>query len=232
MTNKENTYIVVGCKTWNKRIFDEIISQYPGKWLYYDTTKPLSDKFLKKYTPRYIFFLHWSLLVPDRITENYECVCFHMTDVPYGRGGSPLQNLITHGHDKTKLTALRMVHDLDAGPVYLKYDLYLNGSAEEVYIRATHLAAKMIKEIIINEPIPKQQSGKVVLFKRRKPNQSKISHIPSLEAVYDFIRMLDAEGYPKAFLDYKGYRFEFHRASLYDGRIASDVIITKNEETK
>ncbi len=24
----------------------------------------------------------------------FECVCFHMTDVPYGRGGSPLQNLI------------------------------------------------------------------------------------------------------------------------------------------
>jgi len=37
-----------------------------------------------------------------------------MTDVPYGRGGSPLQNLIVRGHTETKLTALRCVRDLDA----------------------------------------------------------------------------------------------------------------------
>jgi methionyl-tRNA formyltransferase len=38
--------------------------------------------------------------------------------------------------------------------------------------------------------------------------------------------MLDAEGYPRAFLEYAGFRYEFSRAALYDGRIIADVKIT------
>lgn len=38
--------------------------------------------------------------------------------------------------------------------------------------------------------------------------------------------MLDAEGYPRAFLSHAGYRFEFSRSALYDGRIVADVQIT------
>jgi len=55
-----------------------------------------------------------------------------MTYMPYGRGGSPLQNLIVRGYRHTKLTALRMVEEFDAGPVYLKEDLCLEGNAEEI----------------------------------------------------------------------------------------------------
>jgi methionyl-tRNA formyltransferase len=43
--------------------------------------------------------------------------------------------------------------------------------------------------------------------------------------------MLDAEGYPKAFIDVKGFRYEFRRASLKDGRIVADVVITPKEES-
>jgi methionyl-tRNA formyltransferase len=38
--------------------------------------------------------------------------------------------------------------------------------------------------------------------------------------------MLDAEGYPKAYLEQAGFRYEFSRAALYDGRIVADVVIT------
>jgi methionyl-tRNA formyltransferase len=40
------------------------------------------------------------------------------------------------------------------------------------------------------------------------------------------IRMLDADGYPRAFLNYSGFRFEFSRSALYDGRVVADVRIT------
>ena len=117
-----------------------------------------------------------------------------MTDVPYGRGGSPLQNLIIRGHSHTKLTALRMTDDFDAGPIYLKENLSLEGNAEEIYIRATYLAARMIKHIIRKRSKPTPQTGKVIIFQRRRPEQSEIPQLPTLEALYDFIRMLDAEG--------------------------------------
>ena len=180
--------------------------------------------------PRYIFFLHWSWMVPAEIVNKYECVCFHMTDVPYGRGGSPLQNLILRGHENTRLTALKMVEELDAGPVYLKEDLYIgSGSAEDIYIRTTYKAAEMIKRITLEEPESVPQEGKVTIFQRRQPEESEIPDLKSLQQLHDFIRMLDAEGYPKAFLNYRGFRFEFSRSALEGGRIVAETTITKDE---
>lgn len=232
MTN-EGKYIVVGAKAWNRKVFDDVVVHYPGEWHFIGERKSLTVEAITAIDPRYIFFLHWSWKVPAEIFSNYECVCFHMTDVPYGRGGSPLQNLIVRGHRKTKLTALRMVEDFDAGPVYLKRELCLEGNAEEIYIRASYLSAKMIGYIIEEEPVPQSQEGKPTIFKRRKPHQSKIPSLSDMQDLYDFIRMLDAEGYPKAFLEHEGFCYEFSRVSFYDGRLVADVKITPlTEETR
>jgi methionyl-tRNA formyltransferase len=102
----------------------------------------------------------------------------------------------------------------------------LEGNAEEIYIRASYLSAQMIRRIIEGQPVPQPQVGAPVIFKRRKPHESRIPELPSLQALHDFIRMLDAEGYPQAFLEYAGFRYEFSRAGLYDGRILADVKIT------
>lgn len=228
--HQDKIYIVAGSKPWNRRIFNELLTKHPGEWHFLNRRDQLTFSNLVSLNPRFIFFLHWSWLVPDPIIETYECVCFHMTDVPYGRGGSPLQNLIVQGHKQTKLTALRMVPEIDAGPVYMKRDLSLEGNAEEIYIRSTYLSAEMIKEIIQNQPPAVPQSGEVVMFKRRTADQSKISKLNSLTTLYDFIRMLDAEAYPKAFINYNGFRYEFTGANLYDGRIVADVKITTIED--
>jgi methionyl-tRNA formyltransferase len=235
-TQREPTYLVLGCKAWNLRIFKDTLQNLPGRWRYVGSPAEFSSGLVDEISPRYIFFLHWSWKVPDDVVDRYECVCFHMTDVPYGRGGSPLQNLIVRGHRETKLTALRMSREFDAGPVYMKRLLSLEGGAEEIYWRAARLSAEMIQSIIQREPRPVEQRGEVVNFKRRKPEESEVgksTSLPgSLEELYDFIRMLDAEGYPRAFLEQAGFRFEFSRAALYDGRIVADVKITRAEKPR
>jgi methionyl-tRNA formyltransferase len=211
------TYLVVGYKPWNLRIFEESISKFPGQWHYIQDHKQLTAEKINVIAPRYIFFLHWSWKVPAEIINRYDCVCFHMTDVPYGRGGSPLQNLIVRGHKTTKLTALKMVDEMDAGPVYFKEDLSIEkGSAEEIYIRATYKEAEMIKRIISEEMEP-------------VPEESEIPELDGPEQLYDFIRMLDAEGYPRAFLKSKGYRLEFSKAQIIDGRVTADVEIFEDK---
>ena len=226
MTQLSQRYIVVGCKSWNRRVFDGTLSRLAGDWHYVGERQELSLAYIRELRPRYVFFLHWSWKVPEEILEEVECVCFHMTDVPYGRGGSPLQNLIVRGHRETRLTALRMTSELDAGPVYLKRSLSLEGGAEEIYLRASALSAEMIQQIAQDEVPSLPQTGVAVNFKRRKPEESQIAKLDSLEQLHDFIRMLDAEGYPRAFLSHNGYRFEFSRSALYDGRIVADVHIT------
>ena len=223
---KEISYIVAGAKPWNKRIFYELKSCFTGKWRFCSVPDELTEQLDQIAKPRFIFFLHWSWKVSLQIIDNYECVCFHMTDVPYGRGGSPLQNLISRNHRSTKLAALRMIKDFDAGPVYLKKDLSLEGNAEEIYIRATYLSFSMMKQIIEQSIRPTPQAGKPVVFKRRGPQESRIPESLNLQSLYDFMRMLDAEGYPKAFLEMNGFRYEFSRAGFYNGRIVADVNIT------
>ena len=56
-----------------------------------------------------------------------------MTDLPYGRGGSPLQNLIVRGWKETKVLALKVVEELDAGPIYYKKRLAYMGR-QKIYI--------------------------------------------------------------------------------------------------
>ena len=148
-----------------------------------------------------IFFPHWSYIIPAEIYDNYECVIFHMTDLPFGRGGSPLQNLIVRGIYETQISALRCVKELDAGPIYMKRPLSLYGTAQEIYMRANQIIEDMIVSILLEQPQPQAQQGEIVIFKRRKQSESNIKSLETLEKVHNYIRMLDAEGYPKAFLE-------------------------------
>jgi methionyl-tRNA formyltransferase len=145
-----------------------------------------------------------------------------MTDLPYGRGGSPLQNLIVRGHTETKISALRVVKELDAGSIYLKKDLSLSGSADEIFNRANTAIEGMISEIISKNIEPKPQEGEIVKFKRRKPEDGNIGELEDLEKAFDYIRMLDAEGYPHAFIETANLKFEFTNANYNP----NDEIIT------
>jgi len=100
-----------------------------------------------------------------------------MTDLPYGRGGSPLQNLIANNVEKTKISAIRVGEDLDTGKIYLKEDLDISlGSAEELFIKISgKVFNKMIPAIMEENIEPYEQQGEVVTFKRRKPEQSELS---------------------------------------------------------
>jgi len=154
-----------------------------------------------------------------------------MTDVPYGRGGTPLQNLILRGHEATVLTALRMCDELDAGPVYLKRPLSLAGCAEDIFRRAADLVYDMIGEIIDRQPVPTPQIGEPVIFRRRTPEESELPTNATVKSLYDFIRMLDAPTYPKAFLRSGNFRLEFDHARFDGTSIEARVTVRVMTET-
>jgi len=213
----------------NRIIFRSLKDHFNSNDFHFIENKhELNIDLLKEIDPKYIFFPHWSYIIPEEIFHNFECIVFHMTDLPFGRGGSPLQNLISRGITHTKISAIKVVKEVDAGPVYLKKELCLNGNAEEVFLRASKIISTMIEKIIEKNPIPQDQQGDPVLFIRRKPEMSNIENLKQLEQLYDQIRMLDADGYPKAFFENDNFRFEFSRASYKsDNSIIADVRIFK-----
>ena len=90
----------------------------------------------------------------------------------------------------------------------------------------------MIISIINDRPEPKEQSGEPVAFKRRNERDGDIAALVTLEQVNDFIRMLDADGYPRAFLESENLRFEFSRSSIRADHIIADVIIKRKSDEK
>ena len=220
--------IILSKKPWNSKLIAGLKEKCGGEWLLITDKKDFIFDNLKELDPKRIFIPHWSYIIKKEIYENFECIVFHMTDLPYGRGGSPLQNLISRRHKDTVVTALKVDKGIDTGDIYLKSPLSLNGNAEEIFIRANAVIYDMIMEIHEKNIQPKSQKGIPVEFKRRTPEMSDISDLISIESLFDQVRMLDAEGYPHAYLENEHFRFEFTRASLKsDETIIADVRIFK-----
>ncbi|MFH1772642.1 MAG: methionyl-tRNA formyltransferase [Candidatus Omnitrophota bacterium] len=225
--SKADKIIIATIKSWNINNAKGFCAHYPGiNARLITNNKRLSYKTVSSFKPRYIFLPHWSWMIDEKIYKNYECVLFHLGDLPFARGGSPLQNLIERGYKKTKITAFLADKAVDSGSVYLKRSINLSGSASEIFKRTSSIIFNdMIPYIIKNNPQPKPQKGETVVFKRRRPGQSNIANLKNISKVYDYIRMLDAEGYPAAYLNTGNLNIEFKGAKLKNGYILAQAKI-------
>jgi methionyl-tRNA formyltransferase len=232
---QKETIIIATVKSWNISRAVQLRASLSRTHEVHVVTdrEALRHEALKALSPRYIFFPHWSWIIPEEIHKDFECVVFHTADLPYGRGGSPLQNLILRKIYRTKVSALRVAEGIDTGDIYLKKDVDLSlGSAEELLQRVSDVVFfEMIPCIIESKPTPIPQAGEVFSFARRTPEESNLSALvpDSLVDVYDFIRMLDGEGYPRAFLDLGGFRVSFSEVNRRGGRLTGRFEINENE---
>lgn len=167
-----------------------------------------------------VFFPHWSWVVPDEIIDKFTCVCFHSTPLPYGRGGSPIQNMVLNGHRDSQVVALKMTNQLDAGPIYLRQDVSLIGGGEEVFRRIYQTTISMMKSLLTFLPSPTEQEGEVTIFTRRQSDDSKLDMDDSIDNIFDKIRILDVDNYPPAYIEIGDYKLTFTHPSM---RLSGDI---------
>lgn len=223
-------YVIATTKSWNIDNAYKLKSRYPDEDFFLITEKEdLTKSFLAEKRPQYVFFPHWSWIIPPEIYENYRCVVFHMTDLPYGRGGSPLQNLIVRGIYKTKVSAIAVEEGIDTGAIYFKESMDISsGNADDILTRVSDIVfEKIIPRFIGKEPVSVKQEGEIVVFKRRTPNESEIPDGLSQRQLYDYIRMLDGEGYPTAYKDIGDIRIYFRNAQLVGETVRTETSIIK-----
>jgi len=227
-------YVLATSREWNEPLAKQLEEKTGYAFHLITRTEELTYQRMQAIRPRYIFFPHWSHIIPSEIHEDFECVIFHMTDLPYGRGGSPLQNLILRGHQETQISALRCIAELDAGPIYMKKPLSLEGSAFEIFLRASDVVQQMIEEIVRTEPLSEPQEGEPTVFRRRTPEQSNLleANLVTLKDFFDFIRMLDAPTYPLAFMEHEGFLLEFSHAQLLSNSIEARVTIRRKDDLR
>ena len=187
--------------------------------------KKLTISYLKRKKPEIIFFPDWSWIIPNEIISNYKCICFHESNLPKFRGGSPIQNQIIRGITKTKTTAFIMNEKIDAGDIILQKNLSLEGSIQEIFSRMYENDYSLILKIINGKYRRKKQSGKPTSYSRRKPKDSELKSLNhSKNYLYNFIRMLE-DPYPNAFVRIGKQKLIFKKAIYNNKKLSLEVKI-------
>ena len=198
-------------------------------YIFLKKKKDFKLKFLNKKKPDIIFFPHWNYLVKREIFQNYLCIGFHTSPLPYGRGGSPVQNMIVRNFKKTQLCSLKLTKKIDSGPIYMKKEISLRGTGQKIFLNIYRSILDMIFQIEKKIPKAKIQTGKVVYFKRRKPKDGNLLISENIDEIFNLIRMLDINflNYPKAFIENKKIVFKFKNARLKKNKIEAEVDILR-----
>ncbi len=157
------------------------------------------------------FLLSCSRIVSDCFLSMYEHnIVVHASDLPKGKGFSPLSWQILEGKNDIVLTLFEAINELDAGPYYLKTTLHFDGT--ELLVELREEMAKKINEMCCffiekyNELSPIPQKGKETIYKRITRDDNALDINKTIKEQFNHLRIADNERYPLWF-EYKGVKY-------------------------
>jgi methionyl-tRNA formyltransferase len=148
--------------------------------------------------------------IPQEILKlNNHNLVVHESELPKGRGWSPLTWQILEGKSKIPMTLFEAAEELDAGDVYIRDYLKfkgheLNSEMKEAQGKKT---IEMILKFLKKFTKGKKQKGKATFYKKRGPKDSELNINKSLKDLFPLLRVVDNERYP-AFFKFKGKKYK------------------------
>lgn len=156
-------------------------------------------------------FLSCEKIVPKEfLKKSKHNLIIHASNLPKGKGWSPLTWQILQGKNKIPITLFEAIEKPDSGPIYYKDYIILEGHElideirEKLFQKILELLIKFIKNYPDNKPKP--QKGKETFFPRRTPKDSELNIHKSIKEQFNLLRVVDNERYP-AFFYYKGHKY-------------------------
>jgi methionyl-tRNA formyltransferase len=129
-----------------------------------------------------IIAIGWSWRIPDEIVNNNLVIGMHPSDLPAFAGGSPIQNQIVAGIEKTNATLFRLTSKFDAGDIIDKEPVDITGHLTDVLSNISDATFELIARFITNYPnntYTKQTSlENASSFSRLQPRDSELT-LPS-----------------------------------------------------
>lgn len=167
----------------------------------------------------YVFFPHYSKIVPEKFFSRFVCIGFHVGNLPEDRGGSPIQNKIIRGEYKTFVNAFQITSSVDGGPIFDQEEIDLEtGSIVQILEEVSEKIARMILKIVSEYNTPALQPNAPIRFCRLTRNDTNIDfHELSLKQIFDRIRMVDGLDYPRAEIKCSSKIVNFSNARFENG---------------
>jgi len=151
------------------------------------------------------FFLSCTKLVKkENLRKSKHNIVVHASDLPEGKGFSPLQWQIFEGRDEIVLTLFEVVEKVDAGPYYFKRNIKFDGTEILELLRAkmAECIIEMCEEFIFkfNSLTVIKQKGVESFYRRRSLRDDEIDITKSIEELFNHFRIADNDKYPLYFI--------------------------------
>lgn len=157
------------------------------------------------------FLLSCSKLVEGRyLSLNRNNIVVHASDLPAGRGFSPLQWQIVEGKNEITLTLFEAVEAADAGPYYFKETLAFEGTElleemrQALGVKINAMCVKYVREIDRLRAI--SQTGEPSFYRRRGLEDDRLDPDRTIVEQFDHLRIADNDRHP-LFFDLRGSRY-------------------------
>ena len=152
-------------------------------------------------------------MVPAEVRAQFQhCLVVHESDLPHGKGWSPLTWQILEGRNRIPVTLIEAAERVDSGPIYAQRWLEFQGhelidELRAAQAEATHALCRWFVDTYPTSAEQGQaQTGDETFYPRRRPVDSRLDAESSLAEQFDRLRVVDNERYP-AFFDWRGQRY-------------------------
>lgn len=155
------------------------------------------------------------ILTKQQLEKHKYNIVIHASDLPKGRGWSPLTWQVEAGKKRIPFTLFEADYICDSGGYYFKDYIHLDGDELVGQIRRMAAAKiiQMIDRFLAEYPNinPKPQKGKPTYYPKRKSEDCELRINETIKSQFNKMRVADNERYPLYFkLKGKKYILKIH----------------------
>ncbi len=160
-----------------------------------------------------LFLISCSRIVGPEIRSTYRhALVIHSSNLPEGRGWSPLTWQLLEGRSNIAVTLLCADDPVDSGDIWARRWLHFEGHELFDEINSALFETELeLMDYAVNQcgqiqPEP-QDDSKASWYPRRRPEDSRLDPHKTLAEQFDLLRVVDPVRYP-AFFEFRGHRYE------------------------
>jgi methionyl-tRNA formyltransferase len=170
---------------------------------------------------RTVVAVAYGRLVPESLLQEYLWLNVHPSLLPRWRGAAPVERALMAGDLETGVTVIKLVKELDAGPIAAQAPFLVeeDDDAGEIFAKATALAVELLDEVLARpEPTYREQSEEGVTYAAKiEPDDRMLDLERPARELVDTVRALSP---------HIGARTELHgrRVVVWRARVGEDGV--------
>lgn len=156
----------------------------------------------------------YEVVKPDILKLNKNNIVIHESDLPKGKGWSPLYWQVLEGKSEIPVCLFEAVKKVDAGDIYLRDTIHLDGTelVEEIRQKQAKIRVDMALKFVDDYPscldrAEHQNPEEETFYGKRTIKDSELDIGKSIDEQFNLLRIVDNKRYP-AFFYKEGVKYK------------------------